>query len=109
MITSASASELEWLRLNAWRNPATGQVALHIVNYNVPLGKNNGGQVSPLINLEVNLQLPSGMAVRSIKWGSPENGAKLSVVNQLNSSWSAGGRLTLTLPTMRIYNVVLIS
>src|SRR5262249_3081200 len=49
MVANVPAEALARLRLNAWvREEGGGTITLHILNYNVPLGKDNADQVQSL-------------------------------------------------------------
>jgi hypothetical protein len=55
---NVSAEAMSGLRVNAWFNDRSGTMTVHVLNYNVPLGVDNGGVVQSLPNVEVSAPLP---------------------------------------------------
>jgi hypothetical protein len=105
MVGNVPAEAVTRLRLNAWiRQEGGGTITLHVVNYNVPLGKDKVDQVQSLSNVQVSVPLPPQMQVQSVRLYSPESNAPPQVVafNIANSL------VTFEIPSMRIYTMAVI-
>lgn len=93
---------LQRLRVNAWLGQ-TAQPALtvHVVNYNVPLGKHNGGQVPPVHALRVAIPLPECTRARRAWLYTPGVADRpVSVPVSLDN-----GVATFDIPHLHIYGV----
>jgi hypothetical protein len=94
----------ERLRLNAWMRPGDGgSLVLHVVNYNVPLGTDQGGQVQPLEQVQVRVPLPSGTHVQEIMLYSPET--DIFSDSEVEFDVIGDSLISFTIPRMRIYTV----
>lgn len=93
------------LRINGWiRNAPASRIVLHLLNYAVPLGIENGGKVQPLSDVDVSCPLPGSMNVTSVRIYSPEvDGAPEPV-----SFEATDGIVTFTIPTIRVYSLAVI-
>jgi hypothetical protein len=105
MVTNVPTEAVTQLRLNTWiRQEGGGTITLHVVNYNVPLGKDKGDQVQPLSNLQISVPLPPQLQVQSVRLVSPEsNGSPQGVPFTI-----ANGLVTFEIPSLRIYTVAVI-
>jgi hypothetical protein len=105
MVDNISPYAIAHLRLNAWFQPqGSGRLAVHIVNYNVPLGISKGGQVQKLDNVVVSCPLSSSLAATSVRLYSPESNGPAQVV----PFQVTNGLVTFTIPSLRIYTVALV-
>jgi hypothetical protein len=105
MIGNVPAEAIPRLRLNAWiRQEGGGTITLHAINYNVPLGKEKGGQVQSLSDIHVSVPVPPGMKVTSVRLSSPESNDPPQVVT-FNI---ANGLVTFEIPSLRIYTMAVI-
>jgi hypothetical protein len=88
------------LRVATWAGYA--HLVAHVLNYDVPHGVDNGGQVVALPNLTVAVPLPPGAwAPTNVTLSSPETpGASTAVPLAV-----AGGVATFVIPSHRIYTV----
>jgi hypothetical protein len=103
MVGNVATEGVERLRLNAWIRPQGKEtITLHAVNYNVPFGEGQDGQVQPHNNIQLSVPLPPKMQVQSVSLHSPEG-------NSLSTPFSvANGLVTFTIPSLRIYTVAVI-
>lgn len=98
-----SPTELERMRVAAWTNP--DRLALHLVNYNVPLGKENGDQVARLRNVEVKMVLPQNLTPSSVRLLKPEEAAAAPL--EVESDVSKGV-LSFVVPSLHVYEIAMI-
>jgi hypothetical protein len=107
LVGNLSGAALKQLRLNAWTRPGSdGNVVLHVVNYDVPLGIDRGGQMQLLENVQVQLPLPSDEQVQSVTLYSPE--PDILSDSQVEFSLTASGMISFTIPRMRIYTIAVL-
>jgi hypothetical protein len=88
------------LRFSAFSKPEEHRLTLHVVNYNVSHGE-NPAQVTEVKDARVAFPLPAGVAVDSVKTYSPESDSAADLPFECRD-----GRLTLSLPAVRIYQVL---
>ena len=81
-----------------WAKP--GLLALHLVHFRVPIGRENAGKVQPLRDLGLRLRLPDGFRVAAVRAWSPER----TEARELKFE-QAGSELRFHLPELRIYEV----
>lgn len=99
VIRNLSPASLERMRVAAWAAP--DKLALHLVNYNVPLGKENSGQVAPHANVEVEMVLPDNWEPSSVRLLTPEaTGSSGEVQPTLTE-----GVISFVIPTLHIYEI----
>ena len=105
MIGNVPTAAAERLRVNAWyREDGGGTISLHVVNYNVPLGKDMGNQVQPLSNVHVSVPVLPQMKVNFVRLFSPESNDPPQVV----PFTVANGLVTFEIPSLRIYTMAVI-
>jgi hypothetical protein len=105
MIGNVPTEALERLRLNAWyREDGGGTITLHVVNYNVPKGVDNGNQVQPLSNLQISVPLPPQMKANFVRLYSPESADPSPVVPLPTQN----GLISFPIPSLRIYTIAVI-
>ena len=73
LVSGISNESLERLRVNAWLSQHTKMLAIHVVNYNVPIGLRNGDQVKILNNITLQIALPPTMHAHSVFYHSPDS------------------------------------
>jgi hypothetical protein len=101
VVANLTSPALERLRVAAWAD--ADRLALHLVNYNVPLGKENSNQVAALLNLEVEMMLPQDWAPSSVRLLTPEEtGATGEVPFAVTE-----GVINFVIPTLHIYEIAL--
>lgn len=107
MVGNVPAEAVTRLRLNAWvRQEGGGTITLHVVNYDVPLGKDKGNQVQSLSNVQVSVPLPPQMQVQSVWLYSPESNGppwEQAVPFDIANSF-----VSFEIPILRIYTVAVI-
>lgn len=89
------------MRVAAWAAP--DKLALHLVNYNVPLGKENSSQVAPHANVEVEMVLPDNWEPSSVRLLTPEATGSSGEVRPTLTK----GVISFVIPTLRIYEIAL--
>jgi hypothetical protein len=105
MVANVPAQALARLRLNAWvRREGGGTVTLHILNYNVPLGIDNAGQVQALSSVQVSVPLPSQLQVQSVRLYSPESAEPAQEI----AFDISNGLVAFEIPSLRIYTIAVI-
>ena len=103
MVGNVPSEVMERLRLNAWaRQEGGGTITFHVVNYDVHFGKDQGGQVQLLNDVQVSVPLPPKMQVQSVSLHSPEGSSVSAPFNISN------GLVTFTIPGLRIYTMAVI-
>ena len=100
---SLSGRALERMRASAWEG--NNRLILHLVNYDVPLGKENANQVTPLSNVEVRIKLPGSWAPTSVTLYSPEPSGSSGAVPLTKHE---DGTIGFTVPSLRIYEAAVI-
>jgi len=112
ILGNVSDEAMAGLRVNAWvRDESGGTVTLHVLNYNVPLGINNGGQVQPLPNVQVSVPVPVQMKVSVVRLYSPETNSPLPVVPFPEVPFQLDNQhplVTFEIPNLSIYTVAVI-
>ncbi len=106
LVSGISNESLERLRVNAWYNEHTKMLAIHVVNYNVPIGLRNGDQVKILNNITLQIALPPTMHAHSVFYHSPDSGVPAH--SPLQFSTTISGMITFMLPQLKIYTIVII-
>jgi hypothetical protein len=104
VITNLPAPALERMRVAAWESHR--KMVMHFVNYNVPLGKENAGQVQSLQNIEVTVKLPGRWRPSGVHLYTPEQTGFSGVVPLVTMG---GGIVRFTIPLLHIYEVALLS
>lgn len=101
---SVAASSLSGaVRFNAFVRPENGEVILHVLNYDTPLG----ALVQPVLDksdVTIALPLPEGRRATIATAWSPDRDAPLQLPLHMNS-----GRAVFTLPNLHIYELVQIA
>jgi hypothetical protein len=106
-----SAEAMSGLRVNAWFNESIGTMTVHVLNYNVPLGVSNGGQVQPLPNVQVSVRVPVQMKVNVVRLYSPETNSPLPVVPFPEVPFQPDNQhplVTFEIPNLNIYTMAVI-
>lgn len=101
-------AEKSFLRVNAWQTPRgrPRNVVLHLLNYKVPLGKENDGKVEPLSNLEVRFPMPQDeLAVDSVTLYPVDGDGR----PQKLRFTKADGFIRFIVPSLRIYDVLVLA
>lgn len=86
----------------AWQSDQ--RMVLHLLNFKVPIGVANGGKVETVANVPMRLTVPKGKTVREVRVLSTDNKEEKTLTFQ-----QRGDALTLTIPAVRVYQVVAIS
>lgn len=94
---------LDRLRVAAWAGHR--RLVLHILNYNVPLGKENGGQVESIENVGVRVRLPESWEPSSVRLHSPE---EVGFSGPVAFSSDGSGVVGFVIPSLRIYQIAVI-
>lgn len=89
------------LRVAAWAAP--DRLALHLLNYNVPLGRENAGQVGAIRNVEVEMALPDNRTPSSVRLLTPEEAAAEDVQFSVTN-----GVISFVIPSLHIYKIAMI-
>lgn len=91
------------LRVAAWQGPR--QLAMHILNYNVPLGPERAGEVRALRDLAVAVRLPGSWRPARVRLCTPEGDESAD----RNLPFTIDARLIrFTIPELSIYTVAAI-
>jgi hypothetical protein len=94
---------MERMRVAAWAGQE--KLILHLVNYNVPLGKENRDQVEILSSIEVKVKLPTVWVPSSVQLYTPE---AVGSSGELAFSVTPDGVITFVIPALHIYEIALI-
>jgi hypothetical protein len=110
ILGNVSDEALAQLRVNAWvRDEGGGTVTLHVLNYNVPLGVDNGGQVQSLPNVQVSMPVPVQMKVNVVRLYSPETNSPPPVVPFPTTMFQLeNGLVKFEIPGLGIYTLAVI-
>jgi hypothetical protein len=104
ILPSLTGTDLARMRVAGWEGYK--KTVLHFVNYNVPLGAENGGQVQTLTDVAVKLKPAPGLTPTSVTLYSPESG---STSGDVPFEITADGSLTFTIPALKIYGAAVVS
>jgi hypothetical protein len=103
-ITNLPTEALQRMRVAAWEGHR--QMVMHFVNYNVPLGKENAGQVQSLQNIEVTVKLPGTWRPSGVHLYTPEQTGFTGLVPLVTMG---NGIVRFIIPSLHIYEVALLS
>ncbi len=82
----------------AWANDQ--RMVLHLLNFHVPIGLANGGKVTPVNDIDVQLKLPKGKTVRQVKiYSTDGREAQTATFKQ------GGDTLKFKVASVRVYDV----
>jgi hypothetical protein len=85
-------------------------VTLHVLNYNVPLGVDNGGQIQSLPNVQISMLVPVQMKVNVVRLYSPEMNSPLPVIPfpEVPQLEKQSRLVTFEIPNLNIYTMAVI-
>ena len=90
--------EGSFAQASAWAN--SQRLVLHLLNYYVPIGRDNTGKVKAVNNIPVSLHMPNGKKVEQVQLYTPDE--KQSTPLRFQQS---GANLTFNVPALRVYGV----
>ena len=73
---------------------------LHLLNYRVSIGRDNGGKVEKVANIAVHLRVPSGKKVKEVRLYTPDKEQSTNLKFQ-----QSGTTFTFTIPALWVYAV----
>jgi hypothetical protein len=106
-LTDATGQAPSGVGVNAFIAPANdraGAVLFHLVNYNVPLGRDRTDPPRPVRDLVASLPFPPGWRVTSVEAFSPHLGESRDVNFE-----QQGDRVRLRIPRLDLYKVIRIA